>query len=87
LAFCHWAIRQKSAETPTDYFFDRLIQGDNLSRGDPILYARQRLREMKGKGFVNDRIELIFRAWNLHRAKQEATRIMITGGKLPKIER
>lgn len=88
LAFCHWAISQK-AMSGVDAFFDRLIVGTGLSAGEPLLYCRNRLMAMRGgrHGNVQDRAELIFRAWNAHRNGERVERIALSGRKLPEIER
>lgn len=87
LAFCHWAIGQRSTITETNAFFEKLITGEKLERGDPILYTRQRLFNITGRDAFLSRVELIFRAWNAYRLKERVTRITIVGGKLPKLER
>lgn len=87
LAFCHWAVSQK-ASSGCDMFFDRLIKGTGLMSGDPILYCRNRLIAIRGRGAsIHERAELVFRAWNLHRANEKCTRIVVSGTRLPELEK
>lgn len=88
LAFCHYAIKKRVSRQAADEFIGRLIDGDNLRKGDPILYCRNRLSNMRGRGTEqNARIELIFKCWNAHRLNYGVDHCKITGGKLPKLER
>ena len=88
LAFTHWAISRSSAgERAATEFFNRLIGGAGLGEGSPILYCRNRLIQMKGTGSLNNRAELIFRAWNSYRRGEKVDRITISGRKLPELER
>lgn len=87
LAFCHFAFRTVAHETDVAHFFDALVEGENLKRGDPILNARNRLITDRSVLSREQKIELIFRAWNAHR-KGETTRqiFRLYGGELPMLE-
>ena len=86
LAFCHWAIKQKAGSEAADFYIDKLLTGHGLNKGCPILYARNRLIEIKSKMFLNEKAELIFRSYNLW-CEQEADcrRIPVLGETLPKL--
>ncbi len=90
LAFLHYALRQAGGESDANDFINRLIDGNSLDARNPILYARNRLINMKAKGAgkPGDKAELVIRAWNMWvRGEEQADRIPILGGKFPKIER
>lgn len=88
LGFCHWVFAGKVGESYANAFMASLIDGANLAKGSPILYCRNRLIELKGKVNINERAELIFRAFNLWTAGEtDCKRIPLLGGKLPKIDR
>jgi hypothetical protein len=88
LAFVHWAIAKVANGADADRFMDAIIRGENLRRGDPILYARNRLIAMRDMGVRNpgERVELLFKAWNSDRRGETVDRITIGGNKLPKLE-
>ena len=88
MAFCHWAIAQRAGSVEADAFIGRLMKGNNLSSGDPLLYCRNRLLEMRKDGFgrANDRVELIFKTWNAHRQGRRLDRIVLGNDKLPVLE-
>lgn len=88
LAFCHWAIANRAGSVNADAFVERLLTGDNLAKGDPILYCRNRLLEMRRDGArgANDRVELIFKTWNHHRRGEVIDRITLGNNKLPALE-
>lgn len=88
LAFCHWAIKQKAGGHAANAFMDKLLTGHGLNKGCPILYARNRLIEIKSKMFLNEKAELIFRAFNLWCEEEaDCKRIPVLGEKLPKLSR
>lgn len=89
MAFCHWAIAQRAGSVEADAFIARLLKGANLSDGDPILYCRNRLLEMRRENYgrANDRVELIFKTWNAYRQGQKINRIVLGSDKLPTLER
>lgn len=86
MAFCHYAIKSKAGVQAVDEFFNRLIDGNGLEKDNAILYCRNRLIVMRGTRRVGDKAELIFRAWNIWRRGEPASRIPVVGGKLPKLE-
>jgi len=84
LAFCHYVFARIDAKA-ADAFMKKLVEGDELSKKDPIYVARQRIigdRRLK----LSERIELIFRAWNRSRQRRGAT-IAKIHGQLPVLER
>ncbi len=86
LGFCHWAMKQKSGDAAASAFIDKLLTGHGLSKGCPILYARNRLIEIKSKMFLNEKAELIFRAYNLWcEGRADVKSIPVLGEKLPKL--
>lgn len=84
LAFCHWVFAQRDREAATA-FISRLIKGNDLSTKDPIYLCRERLHSDK-RLKLEEKVELIFRAWNLHRKNKRLTKIQIMGA-LPVVER
>lgn len=86
MAVCHFLFSQMSKPEAVAFFFDALIDGASLDRGDPILNARNRLmtdgRTMKN----HERVELLVRAWNAHRRGQVRVLFRIAGGELPLVE-
>lgn len=87
LAFCHFVFRKKAGREAADNFILRLIEGDNLKRGDPLLYCRNRLLNAGIEVRANSRIELVFKCWNAHRLGHGVEHCKLSGGKLPKLER
>lgn len=86
LAFCHWAIKQKAGDEAANAYMDKLLTGHGLNKGCPILYARNRLIEIKSKMFLNEKAELIFRSYNLWCEQEtDCKRIPVLGEKLPKL--
>lgn len=86
LAFCHFAFARMAGEHAANYFMDALIDGAELKRGDPILYARNRIIAERASLKLSDRVELLFRAWNAHRLGQTRVLIRLAGGELPQLE-
>ena len=87
LAFCHFAFKTVANDADVTFFFDALIEGENLKRGDPILNARNRLIAERRILGVEERVELLFRAWNAHRRGETArVAFRLTGGELPLLE-
>lgn len=87
LAFCHFVFWKKAGREAADYFILKVMDGDGLRKGDPILYCRNRLMEMERGVRPNDRAEVIFKCWNAHRRGETVTKVLVTGGSLPKVER
>lgn len=84
LAFCHWAIARKAGRQLADAFATKLIEGADLGTRDPILYARNKL--MSARLTSNEKVSLVFRAWNAWRAGEKPVRLQFGQGKLPKLE-
>lgn len=88
LAFCHWTFKNASgAVTDADLFISCLISGSNLVPRSPILYARNRLMQGRGRLKPSEKAEIIFRAWNASRRGEKVASLPIKGGALPKVER
>lgn len=89
VAFCHYVFWKRSSRESADHFIGKMIDGDGLRKGDPILYCRNRLIGV-GRGVAaNSKIELIFKCWNAHRSGAGIdSHLKMSGiGKLPKLER
>lgn len=86
LAVCHFLFTQMSKPADVSYFFDALIDGASLERGDPILNARNRLMTDGKRMKPHEKVELLVRAWNAHRLGHTRVLFRITGGELPLIE-
>lgn len=87
LAFCHYAFWKTSSRENADHFMTKLMEGDGLKKGDPILYCRNRLLGM-GRGIdASVRAELVFKCWNAWRVGHKIDHFKMGGGKLPKVER
>lgn len=85
LAFCHYAFKKKAGAEAADEFMGCLIEGDNLKKGGPILYCRNRLLAFGSEVRANVRIELVFKCWNAWRRGHGVDHCKLNG-KLPKIE-
>lgn len=86
VAFCHYAFTKKAGRVEADAFIGRLIDGDSLKKGDPILYCRNRLIGMGRGPYANVRAELIFKCWNAWRLGARIDHCKLSGV-LPKLER
>lgn len=84
LGFAHFMFRKRATKEAADHFFTKLFNGDGLAKGDPILYCRNRLPDVRTN--VNTCAELLFKCWNAHRRGEELTKLPMNG-KLPKLER
>lgn len=85
LAFCHYAFWKKSGRAAADEFITKLIEGDGLRKGDPILYCRNRLIGLGREVRAASRIELIFKCWNAYRLETPITYFALSGKKIPKL--
>jgi len=85
-AFCHFAIGQVGRRDDVDSFFFSMVEGANLPKGDPALYARNRLTLLTGTRDQNAKAEIIFRAWNAFRRGEAVTRFHLSDGLLPILE-
>jgi hypothetical protein len=85
LAYLHWTLCNWTNPHDADVFIETLIGGENLKRGNPVLYVRNRLIDgiFRTPG---EKIELLFRGWNAHRREETVTRIPVMGGRLPDLE-
>lgn len=87
LAFAHWTFSRVSNRANADAFMDSLVNGANLGVRSPILYARNRLMQERGRLKPNEKAELLFRAWNAYRRGDKVASLPIKGGVLPVVER
>ena len=77
LAFCHFILRSVDRED-ADYFIEKVITGEGLSPGHPALKCRERL--LYGSRLtVNEKAELILRAWNFFREGHTPRHLQIVG--------
>jgi hypothetical protein len=84
LAFCHFMFALKDKEA-ADAFITQFVRGTDLKSSDPIYVARQRLmtdRRLRPE----EKIEVIFRAWNAVRTRRPLRSVPIHG-RLPGLER
>lgn len=87
LTFCHWAFSRTCPKSEVDHFFIALTGGANLMSRDPILYVRNRLITERSRLRPNDKAELIFRGWNVHRKGEKVSKSLpILGSSLPVVE-
>jgi hypothetical protein len=88
LAMCHWIFSRKSSRAAADEFINKVIDGNDLKKGDPILYCRNRLMGMTRANSVGERIELVFKCWNAwRRGERIESYLKLSGAKLPKVSR
>lgn len=86
LAAAHYLISKVGEPEDVEDFFHKLVTGENLTARNPILVCRKRLTEMVfNRERVNYRLECIIRGWNNYRSERRVSRLLITGGQLPKI--
>lgn len=86
LATCHW-IFAKANKRAADEFITSFIDGAGLNSKNPILYVRNRLIAERGSIKANGTAELLFKAWNAWRKGETLQRLVVFGGKLPKVEK
>lgn len=82
----HWILTKHAGQVAASMFTNALIDGANLGVGHPILYARNRLVNERGRIRAWSKTELLFKAWNAYRRKDTIRHVILTGGKLPKLE-
>lgn len=87
LAFCHNVFWKKSSRENADFFMTKLIEGDGLRKGDPILFCRNKLLNMDRGYDAGCRAELIFKCWNAWRNGAQIQAFRPGGKGLPKVER
>lgn len=70
LALCLWLFDSRDADD-AEGFWEKLANGENLTKGDPIYELRERLKDMpSGKRSTAYLTALTIKAWNLHRFGQ-----------------
>jgi hypothetical protein len=85
LAFCHYVFKRKAGAEAADEFMRLLIDNDGLRKGSAIHTCRKKLQSME-RGFrVQDRCEVLFKAWNAWRQDANVSSFRCTGT-LPKLE-
>jgi hypothetical protein len=84
LGFCHYLIAKKSGAAAADAFIKSLLNGENLTTGDPVFVARERFVRTRGMP-LSEKAEVIFRAWNHQRTGRRVSKIQ-TSGQLPELE-
>lgn len=85
LSFMRFAIISVAPKQEADAFIYALLNGDSLSVGSALLYARNRL--MSGQRLnIGEKCELLFRAWNASRKDEAVKTIPLQGGELPLLE-
>jgi hypothetical protein len=87
LAFCHYVFAQRTSSATANEFLEGLVKGAGLDARSPILYARNRLIEKRGRLRPNEKAELIFRAWGAWRRRETPKTLVINDGVLPVVER
>lgn len=87
LTLCYYLFSEKAGDAAAGEFILALMSGAALSTRSPILYVRNRLIDSSGRLSINERAELIFRAWNAHRRGEQPKVLPILDGMLPPVER
>lgn len=87
LTLCYYVFSEKAGAAAAGEFVSALMSGAALSTRSPILYVRNRLIDSSGRLSINERAELIFRAWNAHRRGEHPKVLPILDGTLPAVER
>jgi hypothetical protein len=79
-------------EADTLFFWDRLVSGDKLEKGDPIYALRELIRRDALRGSTRDRLRadvvlaLTIKSWNAYREGREIHSLMFrAGGASPEI--
>jgi hypothetical protein len=84
LAFSHFMFSLKD-KAAADVFIQKLVNGDDLKRNDPIYVVRRRLMETADLR-PSAKCELIWHAWNAARAGRQMTASKVMG-RLPPLSR
>lgn len=87
IAYIHWLLTKAGGRDAAELFLDALVKGSNLVPRSPILYARNRLMNERGRLNPNEKAELLIRAWNASRRGDKVASLPIKGGPLPDVER
>jgi len=85
IAFTHFILTGQD-RAAGDEFVIALMEGANLKANNPILYARNRLIQERGRFRAPDKAELLFKAWNAWRTGTSFAHFRIQGGPLPVLE-
>jgi len=85
IAFTHFILSGQDRGA-ADEFIIALMEGANLKASNPILYARNRLIQERGRFRAPDKAELLFKAWNAWRSSTSFAHFRIQGGPLPVLE-
>lgn len=75
LALCHYLFAQVD-RAAADNFIEKLIKGTDLPASDPIYLCRERLRS-ETRMVIEDKAELIIRAWNNHRRGRRLQKLQL----------
>lgn len=86
LAFIHFILRGTQHPEDADYYIHSLMSGAGLKNGSPILYARNRLINERGRIRANEKAEVMIKGWNAWRRGESLSRMVISGGLLPTVE-
>jgi hypothetical protein len=83
MATGYFVIRRRNPNSKdfVDGFFERLISGEGLASGNPILTLRKRLLEDKTYGHPSHfaTLQIIVKAWNAHVKGERVQRFNVTG--------
>lgn len=86
VAFCHFLFSGID-RAAGDEFFVALMDGAGLKAGHPILYARNRLINERGRLGRQEKAELLFKTWNAWRRGENVSRLLLVGSDvLPVLE-
>ena len=87
-SFCLFVLRKTKKNGAdiymADLFMRRLFSGDDLKKDDPIYVLRESLIR-RPRLQVNEKFEIILRAWNLFRSGKSAGRTLAVTGKIRKL--
>lgn len=78
MAFCHYVFSKKD-KPKADEFFHKLLTGENLSSGDPILTLRNLLIRMVVRHRVDrwKQLSLTFRVWQAIQQREKLTKLFV----------
>lgn len=88
LSAAHYLMAQKDRNA-ADYFIQRLIDGTELTKNDPIYVLREKLMSKDKRLNVNEQLKAIAMAWNNWRANRQVrtvTHAVKKGVKLPEFQ-
>jgi hypothetical protein len=87
LATAHYIFKRKAGADAANDFIRCVLDGDGVSRGNPIYACREKLLRMTDRTFYpNDKLEILIKCWNAWRDGRRLESVKVTGGKLPKVE-